>query len=69
MAPTCNVVAAVRNEDIYKWIVATRGLDTDDGPTAALGTSLDAVLADRQCKLAEKEAPLDRTCSHVLTHK
>lgn len=69
MAPTCNVVAAVRNEDIHKWIIATRDLDPDGGPTAALETSLDALLADPQCNLAEKEAPLDRTCSHILTHK
>lgn len=48
-APTRNAVAALRsNDDLHKWVVATRDLDSRAEPVAALTAFLDAPLFDRQ---------------------
>lgn len=45
--PACNAVAVVYNEDIYKWILATRYLDTSHSLIDAFTSFLDALLVDR----------------------
>lgn len=52
-APTWNVVAAVHNEDIHKWVIVTRDLDPRASPIAALMGSLYAFLKN-QPNSAEK---------------
>ncbi|XP_029414315.1 uncharacterized protein LOC115068366 [Nannospalax galili] len=62
--PTRNAVAAVCNDDIHKWVLATRYLHPASGPIAALTASLDALLSDRQQSndCSKGANPPHRTC-------
>ena len=46
MTPTHSAVAAIRNDDIHKWVVATLGLNPGVGPIAALTASIDALVME-----------------------
>ncbi|XP_008839479.1 zinc finger X-linked protein ZXDB-like [Nannospalax galili] len=42
--PTRSAIAPVCNDDIHKWVLATRGLDPKTGPIKALAVSLEVLL-------------------------
>ena len=45
-APTCNATAAVRNDDIHKWVVATCDLDPGAVPISVLTASIDTLVME-----------------------
>lgn len=56
-ASTCYVAPEARNEDIHKWVLATRDLDHSQGPIAALTTSLMSSLWTGSAPMTHPRAP------------